>query len=145
MIKIYMIERFTVNVLWKEIISCLWVYTKARLDVSEKSIIFISITLQNLVHKSSNVWHVTHLQVDHTSKNLDRLTPKIARYTIFLSDIKITNNSLFIVLTSVCHQLLWRQCQEPVCKYLICKQVFAANGYGVHQLQWRLKYRFDFF
>jgi hypothetical protein len=30
---IYMIERFDIDSLWKEIISCLWVHTRARLDV----------------------------------------------------------------------------------------------------------------
>jgi hypothetical protein len=50
-----MIERFVVNVLWKGIISCLWVHADARLDVGEKSIIFRSVTFQNLVHNSCNV------------------------------------------------------------------------------------------
>jgi hypothetical protein len=63
-----MMETFVVNVLWKEIISCLWVHT-ARLDVSEKSIIFRSITFQNLVYNSCNASHVTHLQ-DLPVKNL---------------------------------------------------------------------------
>jgi hypothetical protein len=49
-----MIERFVVNVLWKGIISCLWVHADARLDVGEKSIIFRSVTFQNLVHNSCN-------------------------------------------------------------------------------------------
>jgi hypothetical protein len=31
--KIYVIERFLINVLWKEIISCLLVHAGARLDV----------------------------------------------------------------------------------------------------------------
>jgi hypothetical protein len=31
--KIYMIERFFINLLWKRIISCLWVYGGATLDV----------------------------------------------------------------------------------------------------------------
>jgi hypothetical protein len=31
--EIYVIERFVINVLWKEIISCLLVHAGARLDV----------------------------------------------------------------------------------------------------------------
>jgi hypothetical protein len=31
--EIYVIERFVINVLWKEIISCLWVYGGARINV----------------------------------------------------------------------------------------------------------------
>jgi hypothetical protein len=31
--KIYVIKRFDINVLWKRIISCLWVHARARLDV----------------------------------------------------------------------------------------------------------------
>jgi hypothetical protein len=42
----------------------------ARLDVGEKSIIFKSITFQNLVHNSYNARHVTHLLVDLSLKNL---------------------------------------------------------------------------
>jgi hypothetical protein len=69
--KIYVIKRFVINVLWKGIISCFLVYAEARLDMCEKSIIFRSVAFQNLVHKSCNTRHVTHLQVDHTPRNLD--------------------------------------------------------------------------
>jgi hypothetical protein len=62
--EIYLIERYVVNELSKGIISCLWVHADARLDVGEKSIIFRSVTFQNLVHNSYNVRLVTHLQVD---------------------------------------------------------------------------------
>jgi hypothetical protein len=31
--EIYVIKRFLINLLWKRIISCLWVYGEARLDV----------------------------------------------------------------------------------------------------------------
>jgi hypothetical protein len=68
--EIYVIERFVINVLWKRIISYLWVHAGARLDVGENSIIFRSITFQNLVHNSCNAMHVTHLQVDLLLKNL---------------------------------------------------------------------------
>jgi hypothetical protein len=37
--KIYVIERFVINVLWKGIISCLWVHAGARIDVLWKEII----------------------------------------------------------------------------------------------------------
>jgi hypothetical protein len=36
----------------------------ARLDMSEKSIIFSSVTFQNIVQNSCNTGLVTHLQVD---------------------------------------------------------------------------------
>jgi hypothetical protein len=62
--EIYLIERYVVNELSKGIISCLRVHADARLDVGEKSIIFRSVTFQNLVHNSYNVRLVTHLQVD---------------------------------------------------------------------------------
>jgi hypothetical protein len=39
-----MIERFIVNILWKEIISCLCVHTRVGLDMDEKMIIFSSVT-----------------------------------------------------------------------------------------------------
>jgi hypothetical protein len=40
--KIYMIERFVTNVLWKRIISCLWVQAGAGLDVLWKgNIVFL--------------------------------------------------------------------------------------------------------
>jgi hypothetical protein len=40
--KIYVIERFVINVLWKGIISCLWVHVGARLDVLWKeNIVFL--------------------------------------------------------------------------------------------------------
>jgi hypothetical protein len=68
--EIYMIERFIINVLWKEIISYLWVHVDVRLNVGEKSIIFRNVTFQNLVHNSCNTRHVTHLQVDLPLKNL---------------------------------------------------------------------------
>jgi hypothetical protein len=59
--EISVIERFVFNVLWNGIISCLCVHTGARLNVGEKSIIFRSVTFQNLVHNSYNARHVTHL------------------------------------------------------------------------------------
>jgi hypothetical protein len=62
--EIYLIERYVVNKLRKEIISCLQVHVGPRLDVGEKNIIFKSVTFQNLVQNSCNVGLVTHLQVD---------------------------------------------------------------------------------
>jgi hypothetical protein len=59
--EISVIERFAINVLWKGIISCLWVHAGARFDVGEKRIIFRSITFQNLVHNSCNIGLLTHL------------------------------------------------------------------------------------
>jgi small basic protein len=59
--EIFVIERFIINVLWKGIISYLWVHMGARLNVGEKSIILRSVTFQNLVHNSYNARHVTHL------------------------------------------------------------------------------------
>jgi hypothetical protein len=44
--KIYVIEKFIINILWKEIIIYLWVHVWARFDVGEKKIIFNSITFQ---------------------------------------------------------------------------------------------------
>jgi hypothetical protein len=55
-----MIERIIVNVLWKGIIPNLWVHVGTRLDMGEESIIFRSVTFQNLVHNSYNARHVTH-------------------------------------------------------------------------------------
>jgi hypothetical protein len=65
-----MIERFIINVLWKGIISYLWVHVGARLNVGEKSIIFRSVTFQILVHNSYNARYLTHMQVDLSLKNL---------------------------------------------------------------------------
>jgi hypothetical protein len=62
--EIYLIERYVINELRKGIISYLRVHTGARLDVGEKRIIFGSVTVQNFIHNSCNVGHVTHLQVD---------------------------------------------------------------------------------
>jgi hypothetical protein len=45
--EIYMIERFIVNVLWKGIISCLWVHAGARLDVFWKENIVFLWVLEN--------------------------------------------------------------------------------------------------
>jgi hypothetical protein len=56
-------ERYVINELRKGIISCLRIHAGARLDVGEKSIIFRSVTFQNLVQNSCNVGLVTHLQV----------------------------------------------------------------------------------
>jgi hypothetical protein len=42
--EIYLIERYVINELRKGIISCLWVHVGPRLDVCEKSIIFMSVT-----------------------------------------------------------------------------------------------------
>jgi hypothetical protein len=66
--EISVIERFVVNVLWKGIISCLWVHADARLDMGEKSIIFRSVTFQNVVQNTCNTRHVTHLQVELSRK-----------------------------------------------------------------------------
>jgi hypothetical protein len=41
--EIYVIKRFVINVLWKEIISYLYIHAGAKLDVGGKSIIFSSI------------------------------------------------------------------------------------------------------
>jgi hypothetical protein len=65
-----MIERFIINILWKGIISYLWVHAGARLNVGEKSIIFRSVTFQILVHNSYNARYLTHMQVDLSLKNL---------------------------------------------------------------------------
>jgi hypothetical protein len=59
--EIYLIERYVINELRKEIISCLRVHAGARLDVAEKSIIFRSVTFQNLVQNSCNARLVTHM------------------------------------------------------------------------------------
>jgi hypothetical protein len=45
--KIYMIERFDINVLWNRIISCLWVHAGARLDVLWKGNIVFLWVLEN--------------------------------------------------------------------------------------------------
>jgi hypothetical protein len=42
-----MIERFVINIIWKEIISCLWVYARARLDVLWKGNIAFLWVLEN--------------------------------------------------------------------------------------------------
>jgi hypothetical protein len=48
--EIYMIERFIVNVLWKGIISCLWVHAGARLDVFWKgNIVFLWVLENNFI------------------------------------------------------------------------------------------------
>jgi hypothetical protein len=62
--QIYLIETYVINELRKGIISYLWVHAGVRLDVGEKSIIFRSVTFQNIVQKSYNGGLVTHLQVD---------------------------------------------------------------------------------
>jgi hypothetical protein len=67
---IYVIERFVMNVLWKEIIICLWIHAGARLDVGEKRIILNNVTFQNLVQNSCNVSLVMHLQVNLPLKTL---------------------------------------------------------------------------
>jgi hypothetical protein len=56
--KIYLIKKYVINKLRKRIISCLQILTGARLDVSEKKIIFGNITFQNFIT------HVTQLQVN---------------------------------------------------------------------------------
>jgi hypothetical protein len=46
--EIYVIERFIINVLWKGIISCLWIYGGARLNVLWKqNIAFLLWKLKN--------------------------------------------------------------------------------------------------
>jgi hypothetical protein len=62
------INSIVINVLWKEIISCLWVHTGARTGMGKKNIKIKCVTFQNLVHNSCNARHVTHLQVEHTPK-----------------------------------------------------------------------------
>jgi hypothetical protein len=45
-----MIERFIINVLWKGIISCLWVHAGARLDVFWKgNIVFLWVLENNFI------------------------------------------------------------------------------------------------
>jgi hypothetical protein len=61
--KIYLIERYVINKLKKEIILCSRVYTDARLEVNVKRIIFRNVTSQNC-HNSCNGVLVTHIQVD---------------------------------------------------------------------------------
>jgi hypothetical protein len=51
-----MINSIIVNVLWKRIISCLWVHAGARTDIGEKSIKVRCVTFQNLVHNSCNTF-----------------------------------------------------------------------------------------
>jgi hypothetical protein len=79
--KISVIERFVINILWKEIISYLWVHTDARFNMGEKNIILMSATFQNLVHNSYNARYIMHLQVPPPKKSnrLGRLTSRIAR------------------------------------------------------------------
>jgi hypothetical protein len=45
--EIYVIERFVINVLWKGIISCLWVHAGARLDILWKRNIAFQWVLEN--------------------------------------------------------------------------------------------------
>jgi hypothetical protein len=45
--KIYVIERFVINILWKGIISYLWVHAGARIDVLWKGIIAFLWVLEN--------------------------------------------------------------------------------------------------
>jgi hypothetical protein len=45
--KIYVIERFVINVFWKRIISCLWVHAGVRLDVSWKGNITFLLVLES--------------------------------------------------------------------------------------------------
>jgi hypothetical protein len=45
--EIYVIENFVMNILWKRIISCLWVYAGARLDVLWKENIAFMWVLKN--------------------------------------------------------------------------------------------------
>jgi hypothetical protein len=66
-----MFDRFVISVLWKEIISYLWVHAGGRPDVGEKRIKFRCVTFQILVHNSCNASYVTHLQVDLTPKKFD--------------------------------------------------------------------------
>jgi hypothetical protein len=65
------INSIVINVLWKEIISCLWVHAGARTGVGEKSIQIRCFTFQNLVRNSCNAIHVTHLQVERIISVLD--------------------------------------------------------------------------
>jgi hypothetical protein len=74
------------QVLMERGISCLRVHVGPRVSMVEKRIIFRSVIFQNLVQNSCNAILVTHLQ------------PRIARYTIILSDTKVVGNSSFIVL-----------------------------------------------
>jgi hypothetical protein len=97
--EIYVIERFVINVLWNGIISCLWVHADARLDVGEEMIIFRSVTFQNLVHNSCNA--PVGGPPPQKSNQSGRLRPRIAGYTIILSDTKVTCNSFSIVLIIV--------------------------------------------
>jgi hypothetical protein len=77
----------------------LWVHADARLDVGEKMIIFRSVTFQNLVHNSCNA--PIGGPPPQKSNRSDRLRPRIAGYTIILSDTKVTCNSFSIVLIIV--------------------------------------------
>jgi hypothetical protein len=45
--KIYVIERFVINVIWKGITSCLWVHAGARLDILCKGNIAFLWVLEN--------------------------------------------------------------------------------------------------
>jgi hypothetical protein len=48
--EIYVIERFVINVLWKIIISCLWIHVVARLDILCKgNIIFLWVVENDFV------------------------------------------------------------------------------------------------
>jgi hypothetical protein len=72
--------------------------------------IFRRVTFQNLGYNSYNARHEMHLQVDHPSQKSnpsDRLTHKIAMYTIILNDTKITYDTSFIVLI-IGKSWLWR-------------------------------------
>jgi hypothetical protein len=63
--QIYVIERFVINVIWKGIVSCLWIHMGARLDVLRKGNIVFLWILENdfvstIMNNSDLVNHETH-------------------------------------------------------------------------------------
>jgi hypothetical protein len=67
-----------------------------------RKVLFRSVAFQNLVHKSCNTRHVPAGGPYSKKSGWEgRLTPRMARYTIFLSDTKVAGNSCFIVLIIV--------------------------------------------
>jgi hypothetical protein len=116
-----MIKWFAINVLWKGIISYLWVHERARLGGTWLS----SQTLDQLFQQDRALDNLTwqllecywwglvpfvphKLDSDSTSmegryelaNHQDRLMAMIARYTITMSDTKVASNLFFIVLIS---------------------------------------------
>jgi hypothetical protein len=116
--KIYVIEWLVINILWKGIISYLWVHAGARLggtrlnSQSLDQLFQQDRALDNLTWQPLECYwwglvprklHSDGISMEgryESANHQDRSTAMIAGYTITPSDTKITCNSFFIVLIS---------------------------------------------